>query len=203
MLFVDSEPAHREMLEVCDSGLTFHSGDTAGQSIGQAGLWTRADLPAGALLGFYTGRETDAPDKYSVSISEDFVSMTPLEEGSEAPDFSMHPLAAINEPAEGEMANVFARSELHELAGPSELGVVIPFYTAVPVSANAELKWHYGESYQPHRHGYMPGTPAAPLPVPKVSPDIIQALLSHRPDAIHRLPPEQSEGEEESDGEWR
>ena len=202
MLFVDSEPAHREMLEVCDSGLTFQSGDKAGQSIGQAGLWTRADLPAGALLGFYTGRETDAPDKYSVSISEDFVSMTPCEEGSDQPDFLRHPLAAINEPAEGEMANVFARSELHELTGPSELGVVIPFYTATTISANTELTWHYGDSYAAHRKGYVPGTPAAPLPVPKVTPDIIETLLSHRPDAIHRLPPEPSEGEE-SDGEWR
>ena len=26
-----------------------------------------------------------------------------------------------------------------------------------------------GDGHQPHRHGYLPGTPAAPLPVPKVA----------------------------------
>ena len=201
MLFLEAEANHKELLEVCDSGLTFKSGEREGQPIGEVGLWTRADLQAGALLGFYTGKESDAPDKYSVYISEDFVSLTPLEEGNDQPYFLKHPLAAINEPAEGEIANVFARSELHELAGPSELGVIVPFYTAAPVPANTELKWHYGESYQPHRHGYLPGTPAASLPVPKVSRDVIEALLSERPDAIHRLPPEPSEGED-SDGEW-
>ena len=201
MLFLEAEANHREMLEVCPSGITFQGGERQGEPIGEAGLWTREDLPAGALLGFWTGRETDAPDKYSVDMAEDFVAMTPLEEGSEAPDFSLHPLAAINEPEVGEGANVFARSELHEL-GQSELGVVVPFYTAAHVRANTELKWHYGDSYAAHRKGYLPGTPAAPLPVPKVSPDIIQTLLSHRPDAIHKLPPEPSEGEE-SDGEWR
>ena len=201
MLFLEAAPNHVELLEVCPSGITFRSGDRAGQPIGEVGLWTRADLPAGKLLGFYTGRASDDFDKYSVALSEDFVSMTPLEEGSQQPDFSMHPLAAINEPADGEAANVFVRSELHELASPSELGVVVPFYTAVPVPANTELKWHYGESYAAHRHGYIPGTPAAPLPVPKVARGVVEALLSHRPDAIHCLPPDPSD--EDSDEEWR
>jgi len=141
-----------------------------------------------------------SPDKYSVAMIDDFVAMSPCDEGSELPDFSKHPLSAINEPAEGETANVFARSELHELPSPSDLGVVVPFYTAVPVPANMELKWHYGEEYAVHRHGYTPGTPAAPLPVQKVSRGVVQTLLAGRPDAIHRLPPEPSE--EGSDEEW-
>ena len=164
----DVSPAKGER-ERGPSGITFRSGERAGRPIGEVGLWTRAGLQAGTLLGFYTGRATDAPDRYSVDVAEDFVAMTPLEEGSERPDFCRHPLSAINEPAEGEAANVFARSELHELTSPSDLGVILPFYTSAPVPANTELKWHYGDGYQPHRHGYLPGTPAAPLPVPKVA----------------------------------
>ena len=202
MLFLEAEANHRELLEVCPSGITFRSGERAGRPIGEVGLWTRAGLQAGTLLGFYTGRATDAPDRYSVDVTEDFVAMTPLEEGSERPDFCRHPLSAINEPAEGEAANVFARSELHELTSPSDLGVILPFYTSAPVPANTELKWHYGDGYQPHRHGYLPGTPAAPLPVPKVARGVVEALLAQRPDAIHRLPPEPESDAEESDGEW-
>ena len=86
MLFLEAAPNHVELLEVCPSGITFRSGDRAGQPIGEVGLWTRADLPAGKLLGFYTGSASDDFDKYSVALCEDFVSMTPLEEGSQQPE---------------------------------------------------------------------------------------------------------------------
>jgi len=40
-----------------------------------------------------------SPDKYSVAMIDDFVAMSPCDEGSELPDFSKHPLSAINEPS--------------------------------------------------------------------------------------------------------
>jgi len=202
MLFLDAESNHREMIEVCESGLRFRSGEREGERIGEMGLFTRAGLEAGVLLGFYTGRVTQEPDKWSVHLMEDCMSMTPVEEGMERPDFSLHPLASINEPERDGVANVFARAELHSLRGSCELGVVVAFYTAVRVDANTELTCHYGAAYEGHRVGYEAGKAANPIPVPKAASEAIESLLTQRPDAVYDLPPDPEATDEESDNEW-
>ena len=87
MLFLYAESNHREMIEVCESGLRFRTGEREGERIGEMGLFTRVGLEAGALLGFYTGRATQEPDKWSVHLMEDCMAMTPVVEGMERPDF--------------------------------------------------------------------------------------------------------------------
>ena len=73
----------------------------------------------------------------------------------------------------------------------------------------------HGDGYQPYRHGYLPGSPAAPPPRPEGGarrgrgaaspalrrdpPPASRARVERRRE--ERLPPESSDGEK-SDGEW-
>ena len=125
-------------------------------------------LPAGALVGFYTGhfideeRYTALPERarellnrYAVGIDEHELTIAPpMAVGANHPDFQMHAMGLINEPSEGERSNVFAQTRVLD-TGYHQV-VCVLMYTCRPIGRNGELRWWYGGAY--NRDGrYVPG----------------------------------------------
>jgi hypothetical protein len=139
-----------------------------GLPIDELGLFTSVALPAGALVGFYTGhfideeRYTALPERarellnrYAVGIDEHELTIAPpMAVGANHPDFQMHAMGLINEPSEGERSNVFAQTRVLD-TGYHQV-VCVLMYTCRPIGPNGELLWWYGGAY--NRDGrYVPG----------------------------------------------
>jgi hypothetical protein len=85
---------------------------------GSFGLFTARGIPAGALIGYYSGRLytedefegfSSAKQKrinaYAMDLDGVDALLSPIRADEEAPDLRAHPLAAANEPNEGGVAN--------------------------------------------------------------------------------------------------
>ena len=167
---------------IAPSRVLVESGPSAGSLLGEPGLFTSVPIPAGAFVAFYTGAfftrdefiglpeaKHQALSRYVVEDEKHDVLVSPIADAGpnrNTVDFTLHAAAAVNEPGEGEDANVFAQANVVEAIGNGEeirTFVVFCLFTCSHIDAGKELLWNYGDGYQAMRErvGYEAGSPCA------------------------------------------
>ena len=122
----------------------------------EPGLFTSKAIAPGGFVAIYTGRfmtedehdrlpqaEQDAHTKYSLAFKGRAVLVLP----GAAPDLTIHPAAAANEPPRGGEANALVETREAEVEGTRYVFAAIHAWAA-GIPANAEVLWFYGASYE-------------------------------------------------------
>ena len=128
------------------------------------GLFTRKTLPPGTLIGFYAGSKIPKGTKLSEEEREYAIEL-PMHAGvliaNERNDlFNYNPMALINEPSMGGVANVDVVSyKVAEVANFRDTVYSAPsicaFVACKRIEAFTELLWNYGSGYS---RAYIPGS---------------------------------------------
>jgi hypothetical protein len=146
------------------------------------GLFTTATIQQDAAIGLWSGRRlamsSDERDEYAMELSlqpYENVVITPKSTNGVV-DYEQHPLAAINEPPPGKMANVYPRVEDHDDGEGRAIAVVV-FYAARTIKRGQELLWHYGKKYESIRN--YPVGRAARVRDPPYNTRRIERVLQH------------------------
>jgi hypothetical protein len=167
-------PLHTHGLEVRRGGV-----DKRGR-----GLFASRPLHAGDPVGFYAGiargELTRQEEAFAIDVGGFDVAIVPPLDSQGRVDFELHPMAASNEPAEGDVANmVLVGDRVYEVDGVSY--VVLAFYMASDVYANTELTWCYGHMYgRDYSAGKYPNVlPEFAMTLPR-----LKRLIRERPDGI-------------------
>ena len=121
----------------------------------EPGLWTSTAIAPGAFVAIYTGRvmtedehdrlppaEQDAQNKYSLAFKGSPILVLP----GAAPDLTVHPAAAANEPPRGGVANALVETQEAEVGG-ARYAFAALFACAAGIPAHTEVLWWYGASY--------------------------------------------------------
>lgn len=121
----------------------------------EPGLWSSAKIAPGGLIAIYTGRfvtedeyermpmaEQSAHSTYALELNGEDVVVLP----GGAPDLTVHPAAAANEPPRGGVANALADTQEAEVDGVHYVFAAL-FACAAGIPANTEILWSYGKSY--------------------------------------------------------
>ena len=121
----------------------------------EPGLWTSTAIAPGAFIAIYTGRvmtedehdrlppaEQDAQNKYSLAFKGSPILVLP----GAAPDLTVHPAAAANEPPRGGVANALVATQEAEVGG-ARYAFAALFACAAGIPAHTEVLWWYGASY--------------------------------------------------------
>ena len=121
----------------------------------EPGLWTSTAIAPGAFIAIYTGRvmtedehdrlppaEQDAQNKYSLAFKGSPILVLP----GAAPDLTVHPAAAANEPPRGSEANALMETQAAEVDGVRYVFAAL-FACAAGILAHTEVLWWYGASY--------------------------------------------------------
>ena len=184
----EGNPFFREHLKVEKTTIHYFKNGIEGELVDQQGLFTKEYIPSGEWIGFYTGNQFTAKQwakltlpeqneyaRYAaeINIGQDWVMMVPPNKlGTEEPDFDQYPLAAINEPDQSQVANVFTAATKLPMyfpmqdypdPEPTEF-VVISMFTCKDVAKGEELLWNYGPGYEPMREAYGHYTPGEACP---------------------------------------
>ena len=138
----------------------------------EPGLWTSTAIAPGAFIAIYTGRvmtedehdrlppaEQDAQNKYSLAFKGSPVLVLP----GAAPDLTVHPAAAANEPPRGGEANALVETREAEVEGTRYVFAAI-HACAAGIPANAEVLWFYGASYEAVRRTTASGEGVSACP---------------------------------------
>ena len=171
-------PLHAGGLEIKKGGV-----DPSG-----VGLFTTLARSAGDPIGFYAGtpksKVTRKEEEFSIEIPGfDLVVVPPLLDVGGAVDFEAFPMAAANEPPEGQHSNmVLVADRLYDLK--DRTFTVLAFYASTEIQPHTELTWHYGTRFNRDYTVGMPST--AQFDIQMTLPRL-ERLLAHRPDAIFDL----------------
>ena len=123
--------------------------------LNEPGLWTSTAIAPGAFIAIYTGQvmtedehdrlppaEQDAQNKYSLAFKGSPILVLP----GAAPDLTVHPAAAANEPLRGGVANALVETQEAEVGGARYVFAAL-FACAAGIPAHTEVLWWYGASY--------------------------------------------------------
>lgn len=178
---LSKSPYRRDGLAIRLSTVRIRKGPSAGDPIGQQGLFTTETIPEGAWIGFYTGNGLDESEYESLTeeqrlhmeryaltsvINKKGYTWCPPYEADDIPDFTKHAMAAINEPDSEQVANVIALASMMQLRTRDHNEhhfAVLSFFACKKIPTGAELLWNYGPGYENVRrqYDYTPG-PACP-----------------------------------------
>ena len=175
--FDEFGPLHTNGLEIKKGGV-----DRNG-----VGLFTTLERNMGDPIGFYAGipktHVTREEEKFAIEVPGFDLAVVPPIDSEGGIDFETYPMAASNEPPEGEEANmVLVADRLYELHNNTY--TVLSFYMARHVQPNTELTWFYGNTYE--RNYRVGSAPTAQFNIYMTIPRL-NRLLAHRPDAIFEL----------------
>lgn len=168
----DRTAVHGNLLEIKTS--TVEGGDV--------GLFTLRDRTPGSFIGVYGGvftHESAAGGAYCADfpggVGEEGVVQPQSADGTI--DYDVYPMAAINEPPPGRVANVFVVDDVvYEFEGRSFR--LLALHAACPIGNGEELFWHYGGTYE---RSYDVGAPAVPIvPSPKIDEKTLKELVETR-----------------------
>lgn len=165
----------------------------------EPGLWTSAAIAPGEFIAIYTGRfmtegeydrmppaEQNAHTSYALQFKGRPVLVLP----GAAPDLTVHPAAAANEPPRGGVANAVVETHGVEVDGVRYVFAAL-FACAAGIPANTEILWFYGKSYESIRKdlGYKVGRvcPSAGHALTLSPEDIVRRVLAagSRDDALY------------------
>lgn len=149
------------------------------------GLFATRPLRAGDAIGFYAGRPhaelTRQQERFAVDLGGFDLAVVPPFDANGRINFELYPMAAANEPADGQDANmVLVGDKIYEIEGV--MCMVLAFYAATAVEAGEELTWFYGPHYV--RNYPVGGYPLSPLPEFTMTIPRLKRLMRERPDGI-------------------
>ena len=183
----------------------------------EPGLWTSTAIAPGSFIAIYTGRvmtedehdrlppaEQDAQNKYSLAFKGSPILVLP----GAAPDLTVHPAAAANEPPRGGVANALVETQEAEIDGTRYVFAAL-FACSAGIPTSTEVLWFYGESYAAIRTAmkYTAGRACsnAGHPLTPSAEAIVRRVLAagRRDDALYVRGDEEpgSSGESEADSD--